>query len=121
MNIEQEKVGDVLVLRVREPQVTSHEAPELKTRLLGAMTGDHDRIVLHLEEVVHMDSTGLGALLFGIRQADQHDKDLRFSGVQNKVQFLIHVAHLDEVIPFHPTVDQAVASFLKDGGDGPSS
>jgi anti-sigma B factor antagonist len=71
-----------------------------------------------LEAVDNMDSTGLGALLFGIRQADQHEKDLRLSGIKNKVQFLIHVAHLDDVLEFYPTVDEAIQAFAGEPGDG---
>ncbi|MBN2202388.1 STAS domain-containing protein [bacterium] len=117
MQIEQETAGDVLVLRVLEKQVTSHEAPELKTALLGAMAGDEGRILLDLKAVENMDSTGLGALLFGLRQADQHDKDLRFSGMQKKVRFLVHVAQLDSTVPSYEDVEQGLRAFREDEGE----
>ena len=117
MQIERETAGDVLVLRVLEKQVTSHEAPELKTALLGAMAGDTDRILLDLTTVENMDSTGLGALLFGLRQADQHDKDLRFCGMQKKVRFLVHVAQLESAVPSYADVEEGLKGFREDEGE----
>ncbi len=117
MQIERETAGDILVLRVLEKQVTSHEAPELKTALLGAMAGENDRILLDLNAVENMDSTGLGALLFGLRQADQHDKDLRFSGMQKKVRFLVHVAQLDSAVPSYENEEDGLKAFAEDEGE----
>jgi anti-sigma B factor antagonist len=116
MQFEQETIGDVLVLRVMERQVTSHEAPEMKTQLLKHLIGDRKKILLDLRAVENMDSTGLGSLLFGIRQADQHEKDLRISGIQSKVRFLIHVAHLEGVVDAYETEEQGLTAFREGGG-----
>jgi anti-sigma B factor antagonist len=116
MQFEQEIIGDVLVLRVREKQITSHEAPEMKTQLLGFLAGDREKILLDLKAVENMDSTGLGSLLFGVRQADQHDRDLRFCGVQSKVKFLIHVAHLEGVIDSYGTMEEGLKGFQEEDG-----
>jgi anti-sigma B factor antagonist len=117
MQIERENAGDVLVLRVLDRQITSHEAPEMKTALLAGIAGDADRILLDLGAVENMDSTGLGALLFGLRQADQHEKDLRFCGMQKKVKFLVHVAHLDETVPSYDDAEAALRGFVEDEGE----
>jgi anti-sigma B factor antagonist len=112
MRIDQEKIEDVLVLRVCEKQITSHEAPEMKTKILGFLIGDHEKVLLDLSQVSQMDSTGLGALLFALRQSDQHEKDLRICGIHSKVQFLVHVAHLEDVIESYQTVDEGVRAFM---------
>lgn len=111
MKVDEEKCGDVLVLHVRDRQITSHEAPEMKTVLLGALLGETEKILLDLTEVDSMDSTGLGSLLFGIRQAEQRSKDLRFSGIQSKVSYLVHLARLEQVIDWYPTVEDALEGF----------
>jgi anti-sigma B factor antagonist len=116
MQFEQETIGDVLILRVREKEVTSHEAPEMKTQLLKFLVGDSAKILLDLKAVQNMDSTGLGSLLFGIRQAEQHEKDLRFTGIQSKVKFLMHVAHLEGVIDSYETAEQGLKAFQEDDG-----
>lgn len=116
MEFIQENIGDVLVAHVQEKSITSHEAPEMKTSLLGLLMGKTPKILLNLKEVKSMDSTGLGALLFGIRQAERYGKDLRFCEMQTKIQFLIRIAHLEDVIDVYETQKDALKDF-QEGAD----
>jgi anti-sigma B factor antagonist len=117
MEFVQEKKGDVLVARLSAVNVTSHEAPELKTSLLALLMGEPKKILLNLSQVRTMDSTGLGALLFAIRQAERYQKDIRFCEMQSKVQFLIRIAHLEEVIDVYETEAEALKDFEEDQAD----
>ncbi len=114
MEFVQEKIGDVLVARVMEKSVTSHEAPDLKTSLLGLLMGDAQKVLLNFKEVKSMDSTGLGALLFGIRQAERYGKDLRFCEMQSKILFLVRIAHLEDVIDVYETQQEALKDFKEE-------
>lgn len=111
MQFDREKIGDVNIIRIREKQLTSHEAPEMKTALLSFALEEDEKFLLNLKEVESMDSTGLGSFLFGIRQADDRGKDLRFCEVGSKVQFLIRIAHLDQVIRLYETEQEALEDF----------
>ena len=114
MRIEKERFGDVLVARIKEPKVTSHEAPDMKTALLELLMSDGENFLVNLRDVENMDSTGLGAFLFGIRQAEQHNKDLCFCEARKKVKFLIRIAHLDQVIDVYDTEEEALADFREE-------
>jgi len=111
MHIEKERVGDVVVARIREKRITSHEASDLKTVLLEMILDESENFLINLSGIEHMDSTGLGAFLFGIRQAEQHDKDLCFCEARKKVKFLIRIAHLEQVIDVYDTEAEALADF----------
>jgi anti-sigma B factor antagonist len=111
MEFVQEKINDVLVVRPVGKSITSHEAPELKTALLGLLMGDSKKILLNLEKVQNMDSTGLGSLLFAIRQAERYEKDIRFCEMQQKIQFLVRIAHLEDVIDVYKTEKEALKGF----------
>jgi len=115
MRFDQERVGDVRVVRIREKKLTSHEAPEMKTKFLELMIEEGEKLLLNLEDVENMDSTGLGSFLFGIRQAEHHGKDLRFCEIQPKIQFLIRIAHLEQVIDVYDTEKEALEDFQKEG------
>ena len=117
MHIDKERVGNVLVARIREPRITSHEAPEMKTALLEMIVGEEENFLINLRDVENMDSTGLGALLFGIRQAEQHEKDLCFCEARQKVKFLVRIAHLDQVIDVYDTEAEALTDF-REGEEG---
>ena len=114
MQIEKEKIGDVVVARIKEPKVTSNEAAEMKTALLELLMSEDENYLINLKHVENMDSTGLGAFLFGIRQAEQHNKDLCFCEARQKVKFLVRIAHLDQVIDVYDTEEEALADFMND-------
>jgi len=114
MHIQTEKIGDVNVGRIMMKKVTSHDAAELKTALLELIGKEGKQILLDLANIKIMDSTGLGALIFGVRQADQHDKDMRFCKPSEKIQFLIRIAHLEDAIDVYGTEEEALEDFKAD-------
>lgn len=114
MEFEQEKIGNVTVARIRQQKITSHEAPEMKTAFLSLIIGEGEKFLINLKNVENMDSTGLGAFLFGVRQADQHEKDMRICEVRPKVRFLIRIAHLEQVIGVYETEAEALEDFDRD-------
>jgi anti-sigma B factor antagonist len=108
MNYEKAVSKDVVIVRVREERLTSHEAPEMKVKLLELLIGEGEVILINLKDVKYMDSTGIGAFLFGVRQAEQHNKEICFCDMQPKVQFLIHIAHLEQVMDIYETEEKAL-------------
>jgi anti-sigma B factor antagonist len=117
MRYQKEIIDHIAVIRIQEPQITMKEAPDVKTALLGLMLEKESCILLNMREVHKMDSTGLGALLFGIRQAEQHDKDLSVCDLNEKVKFIIRIARLEEVIDVYDSEGMAIDLIRKECGD----
>lgn len=117
MEFEKTKVGDVAVVRIKQQALTMQEAPDAKTKLLELISGPDEQILINLKAIEKMDSTGLGALLFAIRQAENHDKDVRFCEIGPKVQFLVKIARLEDVIDIYESEEDGVADFLIDYAD----
>jgi len=69
MQLEQERVGAALVVRVAG-SLDVDTAPVFRQRVDGWFLGsDATRLILNLSRVTFMDSTGLGAVLGRLRQA----------------------------------------------------
>ena len=117
MRYEKEIIDHVVVIRIQEPEITMKEAPDVKTALLGFMLEQESCILLNMGAVHKMDSTGLGALLFGIRQADQHGKDLCVCDLNEKVKFIIRIAQLEDVIDVYNSESEALDSIRKESED----
>ena len=117
MNLEKKDFGNVAVLVIHARQITSHDAPDLKTALLGYLVGKETKFLINLSEVESIDSTGLGALLFGLRQAKQHGKSLAFCDMKPKVRFLIKVAHLEEAMDLFDTQAEALERMQRKKGN----
>src|SRR5256885_8924798 len=75
LSIETEKVGDVVVLHVAG-EVDVFTAPQLREALVGAIEEGSRDVVVDLQGVDFLDSTGLGVLVAGLKRLRQYWGDL---------------------------------------------
>src|SRR4030081_410208 len=75
LSIETEKVGDAVVLHVAG-EVDVFTAPQLREALVGAIEEGSRDVVVDLQGVDFLDSTGLGVLVAGLKRVRQYGGDL---------------------------------------------
>lgn len=102
----------VLVLEGRLDAVT---APALKRRLKALVAQDHTRIVVDLSRVPFIDSSGLAALVSGLKAAREAGGTIQLVGLNDQARTVFTVTLLDRVFEFFPDVESAVDA-LKRGG-----
>jgi anti-sigma B factor antagonist len=64
-------------------------------------------VVVDLAAVGFMDSSGLGALVAGLKKARQEGGDLRLTGVNQQVATVLELTNLDRVLHVHASVAEA--------------
>ncbi len=112
MNYQEEKIGDVLVVRIGEKRLDQSISSEFKTELLRLVESDDElKILIDLKNVDYADSSGLGALLFGLRQVKANSGKLKLLHLNPKVQTLINIAKLDNVMECFSKEEKALESF----------
>lgn len=112
MKINQEKVGDVLIVRVDEIRLDSAVSPQFKTALLRLLEDKKTKkILIDLKKVDYVDSSGLGALLFGHRQLKSNSGKLKLLHLSTKIRTLIKIAKLDDVLEGFTSEKEALKSF----------
>jgi anti-sigma B factor antagonist len=82
-------------------------APALKSLVEENVAAGRDRVVIDLTEVVFIDSSGLGALIAGLKATRQAGGDLRIAHVPEQVMTVLRLTNLDRVLRGHPTVADA--------------
>ncbi len=112
MNYETKRIEDVLIVYIHQSKITSLEAPNVKTEMIKILSDDAEFFIFNLKEIETMDSTGLGSMLFGVRQGNNLDKDVCFCEAQKKVQFLVRIAHLEEMMDIYDTEQEAIDDCL---------
>ncbi len=85
-------------------------APALRDRLTDLVEAGSTRLVVDLEDVDFIDSTGLGVLVGGVRRARAEDGDLRLVCTNTRILKVFEATGLDEVFTIGATVDDAVAA-----------
>src|SRR5437763_8992646 len=92
------KRGDTIVLLV-EGEVDIATAPVLEQRLTEAEAGDAPIVIVDLDAVTFMDSTGLQVLV-GHVMSEKDGKRLRLTRGSAQVQLLFTVSGMLEHLPF---------------------
>ena len=98
MNFLLEEIDNVKILRLREERLDSNIAPDLKTQLLVLLNSESSKVLLDLSSTTYADSSGLGAILLGLRHSRDIGAKFALFGAQKRVKSLLQIAHLEDVM-----------------------
>src|SRR5690606_12629887 len=84
-------------------------APELREVLVRLVGEGSTNLVLDLDQVDFLDSTGLGTVISALKRARTHGGDLRIVCTQPRIARLFQITGLDKALPLLPDVDAAAA------------
>jgi anti-anti-sigma factor len=85
---------------------TSEELLEKIEQLLGA--GHQSHLIVDLDGVVHMDSSGVGALLAGLRDSQNRQARFTLCGLRKPLHDILERTRLAGLFEVRPTVEQAL-------------
>lgn len=111
MNLKIEEIGNIVLLVVKEERLDAHNSDHLKQELARLFEEGKTRIVVDLKEVRFIDSSGLGALVSGFKNASSRQAGLKLSSLQNQVKSMFELTRLQRVFDIYPTVDEAIEAF----------
>lgn len=97
------------VLAVRG-EVDVYTAPRLREKLVELVSAGHHAIVVDLEAVDFLDSTGLGVLVGGLKRLRSHDGDLSLVCTQQRILKVFEITGLTKVFTIHESVDSATTA-----------
>jgi anti-sigma B factor antagonist len=108
IKVETRAVGEWTVLDV-EGEVDVFTAPKLREAIIGALDDGKDRLIVNLEKVAFMDSTGLGVLVGGLKRVKEKNGELAIAGAQGTVLRVLNVTGLNAVFSMRDSVDAATS------------
>lgn len=106
MDLEKIVEGDTAVLRC-SGRLNMSAAPRLRSAVDETVRGGVSRIVVDLSAASFVDSSGLGALVGGLKSARQAGGDLRIAGAPEQVRTVLALTNLDRVLTPHQSVEDA--------------
>jgi len=101
MNIIEEKTNGFNILFVKDERIDAHNSAELKDYILHMIEQEKVNIIVQLEHVKFVDSSGLGALLSGFKHAEAKSGKLSLSNLQNQVLSMFELTRLNRVFEIH--------------------
>ncbi|HWT44675.1 MAG TPA: STAS domain-containing protein [Microbacterium sp.] len=88
-------------------RLTATGAPQLRNAVNELIDAGSNRIVIDMSRTEFVDSTGLGALVGGLKSARVAGGDLRVAAVQDSVRTVLRLTNLDRVLRNHETPESA--------------
>ncbi|MCL2394178.1 MAG: STAS domain-containing protein [Acidimicrobiaceae bacterium] len=83
-------------------------APQLKERIDDLVAAGKSRVLVDLHRVDFIDSSGLGALVGGIKVTRKQGGDLRVAAAGDQVRAVLKLTNLDRILAPYPTVEDAL-------------
>jgi anti-sigma B factor antagonist len=91
-------------------EIDMYTAPRLRELLIDLVGTGSCQLVVNLDEVGFLDSTGLGVLVGGLKRVRAHDGSLDLVCTQQRILKIFRITGLTEVFGIYETVDQAIAA-----------
>jgi anti-sigma B factor antagonist len=113
MNIVERTLEDVTVLELDGPLALEGNA-EFRKRALAAIEAGNRKLIVNLEQVKYMDSSGLGELIACYTTMRQVSGRLALLHVHQRLQHLLEITKLRSVFEIFDSEPTALASFTQD-------
>lgn len=107
MNLEEADQGTYVVL-APEGKFNLVAAPAIKSRIDDLVAAGKTRIVVDMHAVDFIDSSGLGALIGGLKSARQQGGDVRIAAAGDQVRAVLKLTNLDRILSPYATIDEAL-------------
>ena len=91
-------------------EIDIYTAPRLRELLIDLVSKDNDQLIVNLERVEFLDSTGLGVLVGGLKRVRAHEGSLDLVCTQERILKIFRITGLTKVFGIHNTVDEAIAA-----------
>jgi len=103
----------VTILSLHAERLDANNSDAVKDELKQLFAGGATKVLVDLGEVRFIDSSGLGALVSGFKNAVSRRGRLTLSGLQSQVASMFELTRLNRVFDIFPTAEEAISSFVE--------
>ena len=89
-------------------EIDVYTAPKLRETLISLVDNGRYHLVVDLEKVDFLDSTGLGVLVGGLKRVRTHDGSLSLVCTSERLLKVFRITGLTKVFDIHPDVESAL-------------
>ena len=109
MQLQENKLADVLIVRPMEKRIDAATATEFKQKIGEWIDAGNRRIVLNLGKVDFMDSSGLGAVISGLKRIGDQG-NIVICEVKETNLSLFRLTRMDRVFDIFSSEEEALRS-----------
>lgn len=106
LSLDNSAAGERMVVAVGG-EIDVYTAPKLRDRLIELINAGHYDLIVNLEGVDFLDSTGLGVLVGALKRVRSHQGSLRLVCTQERLLKIFRITGLAKVFPIYGSVEEA--------------
>ncbi|MBV9382566.1 MAG: STAS domain-containing protein [Streptosporangiaceae bacterium] len=91
-------------------EIDVYTAPRLREKLISLADAGSYHLIVDMERVEFLDSTGLGVLVGGLKRVRAYDGGIDLVCTQGRILKIFRITGLSKVFDIFDTVDEAVAA-----------
>jgi anti-sigma B factor antagonist len=107
MQIQQQQVGGILVVTPQEDRLDASVAGTFKGFMVDLINQGGQKVVLNLERVAFIDSSGLTAIVSTLKSLGLAGGEMVVCGINNNVAALFKLTKLDKVFRVFDDINHA--------------
>ena len=111
MNLQSENRNGTIIIEVKEERLDAHNSGDLKVEMQRLFDEGNKNLLIDLKEVRFIDSSGLGALVSGFKNAISHQGSLKLATLQPQVKSMFELTRLHRVFEIFSTTAEALETF----------
>ena len=100
LTLQTREVGDGTIVAVGG-EIDVYTAPKLRDKITELVADGHYHLVVDMEGVEFLDSTGLGVLVGGLKKVRAHDGSLQLVCTQDRLLKIFRITGLAKVFVIH--------------------
>ncbi len=102
-----EQRGNVAVIRI-DGDVDLYSSPQLRKEILKLVAGPEARLLVNLDAVTYMDSSGLATLIEGLQHINRNNGRMAVTGLRDAVKEVFELTRLDTVFTIYADPESAM-------------
>ena len=102
-------------------EIDVYTAPKLRERLISLVEEGSYQLIVDMEAVEFLDSTGLGVLVGGLKRVRAQDGWIDLVCTQSRILRIFRITGLNKVFSIYSTVPEAVAAHQLPPADDPQN
>lgn len=91
-----------------EGEVDLYSSPELRKAVLQATENKTTAIIIDLEKVTYMDSSGVATLVEGLQESEKYSGNFAIANLDSKVKAVFELSRLDKVFQIYNSREEAL-------------
>jgi anti-sigma B factor antagonist len=112
LNIEESQLQpDIVLLRCTGRIVVGRDSQQIEWKVADLIRDKVTRVIFDLSGVDFLDSTGIGIIVMCSGKLKDAGGQLRLAGASGIVDKTLRLTAINNIVPFHTTVDEAAAAF----------